>query len=69
MNIFKKIAIFNKVSKIIKEVKKYFDSTTVDDEIKQIITDLINDFKRLISKIPEIKEAVEYLIDLVKNAK
>lgn len=69
MNIFKKIAIFNKVSKIIKEVKKYFDSTNVDDELKQIITDLINDFKRLIAKIPDIKEAIEYLIDLVKNAK
>lgn len=69
MNIFKKISIFNKVTKIIKEVKKYFDSTTVDDEIKQIITDLINDFKKLIAKIPEIKEAVEYLIDLVKGNK
>lgn len=69
MNIFKKIAIFNKVSKIIKEVKKYFDNTKVDDELRQIITDLINDFKRLIAKIPEIKEAIEYLIDLVKGAK
>lgn len=66
MNIFKKISIFNKVTKIIKEVKKYFDSTTVDDELKQIITDLINDFKRLISKIPELKEAIEYLIGLIK---
>lgn len=66
MNIFKKIAIFNKVSKIIKEVKKYFDSTNVDDELRQIITDLVNDFKKLIAKIPEIKEAVEYLIGLIK---
>ena len=69
MNIFKKIAIFNKVSKIIKEVKKYFEATNVDDEMKQIITDLINDFKRLIAKIPEVKEAVEYLINLVKGVK
>ena len=53
MNIFKKISIFNKVTKIIKEVKKYFDGTSVDNEI---------------GKIPEIKEAVEYLISLVKNA-
>ena len=69
MNIFKKIAIFNRVSKIIKEAKKYFENTHVDEETKQIIADLINDFKKLIAKIPEIKEAVEYLIDLVKNAK
>lgn len=69
MNIFKKIAIFNKVSKIIKEAKKYFDNTHIEEETKQIITDLINDFKKLIEKIPEIKEAVEYLIGLVKDAK
>lgn len=68
MNIFKKIAIFNRVSKIIKEVKKYFENTHVDEETKQIIADLINDFKKLIAKIPEIKEAVEYLLDLIKNA-
>ena len=69
MNIFKKIAIFNRVSKIIKEVKKYFENTHVDEETKQIIADLINDFKKLIAKIPEIKEAVEYLIELVKGQK
>lgn len=69
MNIFKKIAIFNKVSKIIKEIKKYFEKTHIDEETKQIIENLVNDFKKLIEKIPEIKEAVEYLIDLVKGQK
>lgn len=69
MNIFKKIAIFNKVSKIIKEVKKYFENTHLDEETKQIIENLVNDFKKLIAKIPEIKEAVEYLINLVKGQK
>lgn len=66
MNIFKKIAIFNKVTKIIKEIKKYFETSTVDDELKQIISDLISNFKKLIAKIPEVKEAVEYLIGLIK---
>ena len=66
MNIFKKIAIFNKVTKIIKEIKKYFETSTVDDELKQIISDLISNFKKLIAKIPEVKEAVEYLIGLTK---
>ena len=69
MNIFQKIKIFNKVSKIIKEIKKYFEKTHIDEETKQIIENLVNDFKRLIAKIPEIKEAVEYLIDLVKGQK
>ena len=66
MNIFKKIAIFNKVTKIIKEVKKYFETSTVDDELKEIIANLIDNFKRLIAKIPELKEAIEYLIGLIK---
>lgn len=66
MNIFKKIAIFNKVTKIIKEIKKYFETSNVDDELKQIISDLISNFKKLIAKIPEVKEAVEYLIGLIK---
>lgn len=66
MNIFKKIAIFNKVTKIIKEIKKYFETSTVDDELKQIISDLISNFKKLIAKIPELKEAIEYLIGLIK---
>ena len=66
MNIFKKISIFNKVTKIIKEVKKYFDNSTIDEETKQIIGALIDNFKKLIAKIPEIKEAVEYLIGLIK---
>lgn len=66
MNIFKKIAIFSKVTKIIKEIKKYFETSNVDDELRQIISDLISNFKKLIAKIPEVKEAVEYLIGLIK---
>lgn len=67
MNIFKKISIFNKVTKIIKEVKKYFENSHIDEEMKDIIQCLKNDFERLIKKIPEVREAVEHLLDLIKN--
>lgn len=69
MNIFKKISIFNKVTKIIKEVKKYFENTHIDEEMKDIILSIKNDFERLIKKIPEAKEAIEYLIGLIKDVK
>lgn len=69
MNIFKKIAIFNKVTKIIKEVKKYFETTTLDDELKDIIKCIVSDFERLIKKVPETKEAIQYLIELVTGKK
>lgn len=69
MNIIKKISIFNKVTKIIKEVKKYFENTHIDEEMKDIILSIKNDFERLIKKIPEAKEAIEYLIGLIKDVK
>ena len=67
MNIFKKIAIFNKVTKIIKEVKKYFADTVLDEEICEIIKNLKNDFERLIQKAPELKEAYFFIFGLIKK--
>jgi len=66
MNIFRKIKIFNKVNKIVKEIKAYFGKTHIDKEMKEIISDLKADFERLIQKAPELKEAYLFLKDLIK---
>ena len=66
MNIFQKIKIFNKVTKIIKEVKDYFAKTHIDDDMKIIIRDIKTDFERLIKKAPELKEAYLYILGLMK---
>ena len=69
MNIFKKIAIFNKVTKIIKEIKKYFKETSIDEDMKDIILSIEKDFERLIDRIPGVKDAIKYLIGLIKDVK
>jgi len=69
MNIFQKIKFVNKLSKKIKEVKKYLDSTHIDDELKEILTELKSDIQKLTDKIPETKELVYNIADLMKWVK
>ena len=61
MNIFKGL----KVVKIFNKVKKYFDNSSIDEEMKEIIGSIRNDFERLIKKAPELKEAYINLKDLI----
>lgn len=66
MNIFKKIAIFNKVTRIITQIKDYFERTRLDKEMKEIITSIKSDVEKLIQKAPELKEAYLFIKDLLK---
>lgn len=66
MNIFKKIALINKITKKAKAVKKYLDSTHIDDELKEIIASLKSDIQKLINKVPDAKGLVEDLLDIIK---
>lgn len=66
MNIFQKIKIFNKFLKIIKETKNYFNSTHLDEEMKEIITNLKINFEKLIKKAPELKDAYLFFLGMLK---
>lgn len=66
MNIFQKIKIFNKFLKIIKETKNYFNSTHLDEEMKEIITNLKTNFEKLIKKAPELKDAYLFFLGMLK---
>lgn len=66
MNIFKKIKVFNKVSKTIKEIKTYLDSTHIDVELRDIISCLKNDIERLVKKFPELKELYSEVLEIIK---
>jgi transcription initiation factor IIE alpha subunit len=66
MNIFKKIALANKIAKTVKAVKQYLDSTHIDDELKEILLNLKTDIQKLIEKVPETKELVIDIMDLIK---
>lgn len=66
MNIFKKIALANKIAKTVKAVQKYLDSTHIDEELKEILTALKADIQRLIAKVPEAKAAIDDIMSLIK---
>ena len=66
MNIFKKIKTVNKVTKTIKTVKIYLDSSHVDEELKEIIVSLKADIEKLIKKIPEAKTLIDDILSLIK---
>ncbi len=61
MNIFKGF----KVLVIFGKVKKYFDNSRLDEEMKEIIGAIRDDFERLIRKAPELKDAYVNLKDLI----
>lgn len=61
MNIFKGL----KVVLIINRVKKYFDNSRIDEEMKEILGAIKSDFERLIKKAPELKETYINLKNLI----
>ncbi|MBR6164143.1 hypothetical protein IKQ26_09710 [bacterium] len=61
MNIFKGL----KVVIIINKVKKYFDNSRIDEEMKEIIGAIRDDFERLIKKAPELKDTYINLKNLI----
>ena len=67
MNIFKRIALVNKISKKVKAVKKYLEYTHIDDEIKQTIENLKANIIKLGSIIPAAKGLIEDIMELIKS--
>lgn len=67
MNIFQKISFFNRALKAFKEVQKKIETTTIDDELKDIFATLVNCIERLKNKVPEATAFFTELIDIVKN--
>lgn len=66
MNIFKKIKIFNKITKAIKEIKAYLDTTHIDYELKEIINSIKENIEKLIKKFPELKELYLEILEILK---
>ena len=66
MNIFQKIKLINKVSKIVKEIKKFLNATRLDEEIKEDIQAIIKAVQDLVKKCPQLKEAYFTTLDILK---
>ena len=67
MNIFKKIGIINRVIKFINNVKKHYETSTVDDKAKKCVENLINSIKEFGNLTPEFKPETEWLIGEIKK--
>lgn len=67
MNIFKKIALINKVSKKVKAVKLYLEHSHVDEELKATIEALKADIIKLGSIVPAAKGLIEDIMELIKS--
>lgn len=68
MNIFQKIGFINRGLKAIKEIRKKIETTTIDDDMKDIFSTLVNCLERLKNKFPEAKDFVVEIIDIIKKS-
>lgn len=69
MNIFKKIALVNKVKKAIKQTKKLLDTNKdLTKEVKRVIGNLKQDIDALLTLLPHLKPIYKEVIEIVKEA-
>ena len=68
MNIFKKIALINKIKKSIKQAKKMIDTNNgLAVQVKNRIEYLINDVEELVRLLPQFKPIYKEIIEIVKE--
>ena len=68
MNIFKKIALINKIKKTIKQAKKSIDTNKgLADEVKRIVGNLKSDIEALLQYLPMFKPIVSELYEMIKG--
>jgi len=68
MNIFKKIALINKVKKAIKQTKKMLDTNKdLTSQVKRIIGNLKTDIEALLTYLPHFKPIYKEIIEIVKE--
>lgn len=67
MNIFKKIKLANRILNLIQDLKKHFDNNFIADRVKQKVENIINAVKELGDVIPEFKQEIYEIIEVVKK--
>lgn len=68
MNIFKKIALINRIKKSIKQAKKMIDTNNgLAAQVKNRIEYLINDVEELTRLLPQFKPIYKEIIEIVKE--
>lgn len=68
MNIFKKIALINKVKKAIKQAKKAIDENQgLAKEVKRVISNLKQDIDALLAYLPQFKPIYKEILEIIKE--
>lgn len=68
MNIFKKIALVNKIRKATKQAKEMIDKNKgLAEEIKRIIGNLKTDIEALLTYLPQFKPIYKEVLEIVKE--
>ena len=68
MNIFKKIALVNKIRKALNQAKTMIDKNKgLAEEIKRIIGNLKLDIEALLTYLPQLKPIYKEIIEIVKE--
>lgn len=68
MNIFKKIALINKVRKSIKQAKKMIDENNgLAAQVRNRIEYLVNDVEELVRLLPQFKPIYKEIAEIVKE--
>lgn len=68
MNIFKKIALINKVLTLINNLKKHFDNNKITDVVKEKAENLVNAIKEFAEVVPAFKNEIMEVSEIIKKA-
>lgn len=66
-NFLKNFGLAKRIINFIGEVKKHFETSTVDDRVKALIGRLIDDIKEFATLRPELAPEVAFIINGIKK--
>lgn len=66
-NLFANLKLMGKVTKIIKDVKNFLDSTHLDEDLKENVENIIKSAKFIVSKVPDLKNAYLNILEILKK--
>lgn len=67
INFFKNFGLAKRIINFIAEVKKHYETSTVDDKIKALIGRIIEDIKEFGNIIPELKPEIAFIVEGIKK--
>lgn len=66
-NFLKNFSLAKRIINFIAEIKKHFETSTVDDRVKALIVRIIDDIKEFGTLIPELAPEVVFIINGIKK--